>query len=60
MKKKDALMKTQLKVKFIEMAMSGKAARNLRLFVLFAVLISSFLFPEIALADGPIPGPTGD
>ena len=52
-------MKTQLKNKFFEMATSGNAVRNLRLFVLFAVLISSFIFPEIAAADGPTPGPTG-
>ena len=52
-------MKTQLKVKFVEMATSGTAVRTLRLLVVFAVLITSFLLPEVAAA-GPIPGPTGD
>jgi hypothetical protein len=56
----EATMKNQLKVKFFEMATAGNTARNLRLFVLFAVLISSIIFPEIAAADGPKPGPTGE
>lgn len=52
-------MKSQLKVKFVEMATSGKAIRTVRLLFVFAVLILSFVFPEAAWA-GPMPGPTGD
>ena len=52
-------MKTQLKIKFIDMMNSGNAIRTVRLILILTVLISSFLFPEVAAA-GPTPGVTGD
>ena len=51
-------MKTYLKTKSIELVTSGKAILALRLFFIFAVVIASLLFPEVAAA-GPKPGPSG-
>ena len=52
-------MKHLIKVRFTEMMVSGDAVKTLRLLVVVAVLVSAFLFPEVAAA-GPTPGSTGD